>query len=240
MTLDCRGNFIRAQSRRFALVGLAGLVLTTAPASGDEPKKSKDRPRPASREPGYVDPAPFLELVGEDDDVIQVSLDKSIIKVAAAALSKKNAQISRALEQIAAINAVITKADDRAEARSIVSQTAERLQGDGWTQMARVRQKEDADVNVLVKQDGETLIGIVAMVFEPGEGQLVFANIAGKLDLELIAEIASQLDIPGLDALGETRREVVDEPAESRHEPGEEHDEPPKSKPREKSRKGGR
>ena len=46
----------------------------------------------------------------------------------------------------------------------------------------------------------EELEGLTVIVSE-GNDELVFANIAGRIDLELVGRIAKHLGVPGLDEL---------------------------------------
>ena len=52
---------------------------------------------------------------------------------------------------------------------------------------------------VLILYDDSAIDGLTVMV---GEGkELVFANIAGRIDLELIGRLATKLNVPGLEEL---------------------------------------
>ena len=54
---------------------------------------------------------------------------------------------------------------------------------------------------MLVLSDGEVIQGLTVMVIDMEEGELVFANIAGTLDLAAIQEIGDGLGIPGIEDL---------------------------------------
>jgi hypothetical protein len=75
-----------------------------------------------------------------------------------------------------------------------------RLLNDGWERVARIRD-EDTEVKVLVLNDDEAIHGLVVMVADHDEGEMVFANIAGVIDLAAISAIGQSLDIPGLQNL---------------------------------------
>jgi len=65
-----------------------------------------------------------------------------------------------------------------------------------------VREKE-ARINVYIRNDDEVIDGLVVLVVDPEESRVVFANIAGRIDLADLGKLSDTLDVPGLDALGE-------------------------------------
>ena len=57
---------------------------------------------------------------------------------------------------------------------------------------------------MLALSDGEAIQGLVVMVVdrsEEGGAELVFANIAGAIDLAAIQQIGEGFNVPGLDGL---------------------------------------
>ena len=85
-------------------------------------------------------------------------------------------------------------------ARHLASATDKSLRGKGWERIARVRD-DGADIKVLVLNDDEVISGLVVMILDRDEGQLVFANICGTLDLAAIQAIGEGFDIPGLEQI---------------------------------------
>ena len=69
----------------------------------------------------------------------------------------------------------------------------------------RQGEHEDADIRVLVLNDETSLSGLVVMVLERSEGELIFANVAGLLDLEAIQKLGDKMNIPGLSDLEDYR-----------------------------------
>lgn len=64
----------------------------------------------------------------------------------------------------------------------------------------RVREKSET-VNVYIRNNDEIIDGLVVLVFDRDDSEVVFANLVGSIDLAKIGELDGALEIPGLDAL---------------------------------------
>lgn len=179
-------------SRVIAVAGcLLLLVLVSSPAVAEK----KD----LSKVPGYVDGAGFIELVGDEAVMIEVSIHGALLKV----LASVDPELQELVGGLESIHAVILEADDDKTAARILDlmrRTERRLMGQGWERLARVRDDE-TEVKVLVLNDDKAILGLVVMV-AGDDKEFVFANIAGTLNLAAIAAIGESFDIPGLDELG--------------------------------------
>ena len=80
----------------------------------------------------------------------------------------------------------------------LVENTEKRLLKKGWERLARV-QEEGGLVKVLMLPSGESILGLVVLVVE--ENEIVFANVAGNIDMAQLGSLAEKMDIPGLDEL---------------------------------------
>ena len=175
-----------ASERKICLCMLLWAALAIAPARAEE-----------GPGPGYVDGAVFLELFGEDSVTLEVSISRSLIKIMTAAHPDLK-ELAGGLESIHAV--VIEAAEPAAaeRARKAIREIDRRLAKQGWDRVARVRERT-AEVKVLVLNDDESIQGLVVMVVDPDEGEVVFVNIAGRLNLEAIQKIGGGLKIPGLE-----------------------------------------
>jgi hypothetical protein len=54
--------------------------------------------------------------------------------------------------------------------------------------------------------------GLVVLVFDKDEGEVVFANLVGTIDLAKIGDLDGTLDIPGLDASATSMRSSTTRP----------------------------
>jgi hypothetical protein len=46
---------------------------------------------------------------------------------------------------------------------------------------------------------GDRVDGLVALIFSSDDKELVFANLAGEIDVSQLGEIGKRLNVPGLD-----------------------------------------
>ncbi len=168
------------------------------------PASAQRRTRDATRHPGYVDGSAFSELGDDDGNVIEISIQGALLKMLSGAISEKNEELGDVLSGIVSINAVVVELDDDSgdKAVRLARSTAEELKGDGWEQIIHVRQKGDANVSVLAHHDDGEIDGLVVLVVEGGD-QLVFANIAGTIDLASLVKLGMNFDIAGLDEISE-------------------------------------
>ena len=58
-----------------------------------------------------------------------------------------------------------------------------------------------AAAHALVLSDEDTIRGLVVMVVSPDDGEVIFTNIAGTIDLRQLARLGEAFDLPGLDDL---------------------------------------
>jgi len=157
---------------------------------------------------GYVDPSTFVDLAGGPDAVrVEISIHKSLIGLICAGLDEDLKEVACGLEAINAV--IIDLAGERVgRARELLADTERNLRGRGWERLALVRE-DDSEVRVLLLNDASTISGLVVMVLshETGSGELVFANVAGRLDLAAMQRLGDELNIPGLDNLERLERE---------------------------------
>ncbi len=188
--------------RKLRSVKSLGLVAATVVGMASASALARDGDHKRHR--GYVDGSAFAALASEDGTLIEVSINGPLLKTVASALGEENEEIAGFLGGIVSISAVVIEDadDDDGDARAMAAKIADDLKEDGWDQVARVREGDES-VTVLVLLDDKhegSLAGITVMVSE-GEGEIVFANIAGRIDLSLVGKFAHGFGLPGLDQL---------------------------------------
>jgi hypothetical protein len=169
--------------------------------------------------PGYVDGSAFVELAGEEGNLVEVSLHGPLLEQACRAIAKDNEPIGAFVKQIVSISAVvIEKPTDSDKALGEMKEIAAELDDNGWDRLGRVREEgTEVWVYVLANEDDEVLDGLTVMFTEPNE--IGFVNLAGRIDLELIGEFGGSIKLPGLDQLGnEDWEKEIQRYEESRHE----------------------
>jgi hypothetical protein len=171
------------------LLRLVGVVLACAVAS--TPLLA------AGKGPGYVDPNTFVRIAGDDAVQVQVSISEAMLRI----VTNSSPELKEIAGGIKAIEAVVLDLSGRGVAEDIrqaLLDTESDLRKKGWERMVIVRD-EDGEVRVLVLPDGDRINGLIVLVFDPGDRTMVFANIAGSIDLAKLADIAEGIGIPGLE-----------------------------------------
>ena len=181
---------------RFLPPGILVLtMLVTAPAAAADPE--------IERLDGFVDGSAFCDLAGEDDEVVEVHLGPSILSALARGAGE-DPDIAPVLEGLRSITAcVVSLRGDPARAEKagrLVRETEVRLERDGWERLARVRDAGER-VDVFVRNDERIVRGVTVLVMGRGDGEVVFVNLAGTVDLARIGEIGDTLHVPGLDEM---------------------------------------
>jgi hypothetical protein len=149
------------------------------------------------RLPGFVDGSRFLELATEDATTVEVNLHGAILK-AIVGIDPDLKKLAGGLESIHAVILGFEKKGEAVKAFDVMRQTERKLVDREWEVLTRIKD-EESNVSVLVLNDDETIRGLVVLASNEGGEEIVFANIAGSIDLAAIAALGETLDIPGLD-----------------------------------------
>jgi len=151
---------------------------------------------PVDKIAGYVDGSEFVRLVGEDSVSVEINFRGALLR----AVTRFDPDLSALVSGLESIHAVILTLDDDETTEALRAKVGEKyrqLAGRGWERLGLVR-GEGQQVQVLVLNDEETIRGLVVMVVDENEKQMVFANVAGILDLARIEQIGKSMDLPGL------------------------------------------
>jgi len=85
-------------------------------------------------------------------------------------------------------------------ALAIVQQTDQKLAGAGWQRITRIKD-DSSTMSVLTHTVGDRVDGLVVLVFNRNDKQLIFANLAGEIDITRLGEIGDRFNVPGLDSV---------------------------------------
>jgi len=148
---------------------------------------------------GYVDGAMFRALIDEDQEIIEVNLEGPILQALAKSKGENMEDSKDLFAKLKAIHAVIgTVKGPASEAMDLVRRTDAKLVGQGWQRITRIKD-ESSTISVLTHTVGDRVDGLVALIFDADDKELVFANLAGEIDITRLGEIGDQLNVPGLD-----------------------------------------
>ena len=173
---------------------LLGIVVAV-PAAAEDRTQSR----------GWVDSEPFLELAGDDDLEVEVSIQGALMKMIAAGFTEEDPELADAvagLERIYAAVVNLRDSDKRTRGADLMNATSGRLRKAGWQSVVRVRDEESL-LTVMTVGGEETVDGLVVLVLEKTEGQLVFVNLVGTIDVAQIEKIGSSMDLPGLEHMNQ-------------------------------------
>ena len=152
---------------------------------------------------GFVDPEPFIELGGEDDLTLEISISGALLKMISAGLSEGNKDLADTVAGLHSIHAVILSMDTEAKrlrGQELLRATEKRLRREAWDRIARVND-EEGNLSVWILGSEKTVDGVTVLIRGKEDGELVFVNIDGIIDLSKLEELGETLNVPGLDNL---------------------------------------
>jgi len=185
-----------------------GLSLTCCALAPPALAQSAAPAPPLTTSSGYVDGATFRAMVDDSQEIVEVNLDGAILQ----ALAKKGRSGKGAtgdpdddskdlFGKLTSIHAVIgTVKGPAGDAMKLVQQTDQKLVSMGWQRITRIKD-DSSTVSVLTHTVGDRVDGLVALIFDSDDKELVFANLAGEIDVTRLGEIGERLNVPGLDQL---------------------------------------
>lgn len=159
----------------------AGLLVTPAAAQSVEDL------------PGFVD----FESFGEFDlDAlkIEVNLGGSLLRMLSGALEDEDGEFAELLRRLSLVKVNVFEAGGAPEARGKLRGVLRELRRDGWEAVVSIR--DDENLHILLRSDGEKILGVLAAFSDDESFGLV--NIVGDFDPEQIGRLARQLDLEPL------------------------------------------
>jgi hypothetical protein len=150
---------------------------------------------------GYVDEAMFRALVDDDKDVVEINLEGAILQALAKGDRDGNDpdDAKDVFAKLKSIHAVIgTVKGPAADALALVQKTDRKLSSSGWQRITRITD-ETSTMSVLTHTVGDKIDGLVVLIFDSQDKELVFANLAGEIDITRLGEVGERFNVPGLD-----------------------------------------
>jgi len=154
---------------------------------------------------GFVDPEPFIDLGGEDDLTLEISISGALLRMISAGLAGADQDLADTVAGLHSIHAVILSMDSEAKqlrGKELLRSMEKRLRRDAWDRIARVNDDE-GNLSVWTLGTENTVDGVTVMIHGKQDGELVFVNIAGLIDPSKPEELGERLNLPGLDNLEE-------------------------------------
>ena len=137
-------------------------------------------------------------------EAVEVALDERSLRLAAKFLSANNPDEAKVKEIVSGLKGVYVRVfefDKPGEyAPNDLEPIRSQLRQPGWDKIVGVTSRRGSNVDVHMKYQGDTVMGVAIVAADPTE--LTVVNIVGSIDLEKVRQLAGQFGIPKLD-LGE-------------------------------------
>ncbi|MEN8007527.1 MAG: DUF4252 domain-containing protein [Candidatus Krumholzibacteriota bacterium] len=150
------------------------------------------------KEAGYID----LEWIDIPDDATEyqdIDLGPILGEIAKDAKDKGDDALFQALAMVRSIRVKSFSVDDGGgkEAEKAVEKVTARLEKEDWKGLVKMK---DGDETLLVKlkYDGEDMVGLMIVIYEPGDS-VAFVNVVGDLDLGVLLGLAGEIDSDSLE-----------------------------------------
>lgn len=203
-----------------AFHALVGLYIQSASAADD-----------LADNPGYL---PLEKLfVANQQPTVEVTLSGPVLKMLMqlpASLDDDDEDLQNVTEMLRVIEHIYVRVYEidegqQADMVSLINTTSQKLEGEAWQRIVRVREEEESTVDIHVKlsDDGENLNGLAIMAVDQSDGgrnnrdrdddddagddrdedklELVIVNIVGNFNPAYLANIGQQMDIDYLDGV---------------------------------------
>ena len=139
----------------------------------------------------------FADLEERADEVVDVTLDADMLRLAAKFLSGKSADEKAVRDMIHGLTGIYVRSysfdKDGQFDRGLVERVRRQL-GPTWKQLVQVRSKTKDNVNIYADMRGDKVTGLVIIAAEPREFTVV--NIVGPIDIDRLADLEGEFGIP--------------------------------------------
>lgn len=152
---------------------------------------------PASAQRINLDLPGLAGLADRAEEVVDVTLDASLIRLAAKFLGDDDAEEREIRQMISGLQGIYVRsytfAKDGEYDRSLLDRVKSQL-GPSWKPLVTVRSKTKENVNIMADMRGERVAGLVILAAEPRE--LTIVNIVGEIDIDRLSRLEGEFGIP--------------------------------------------
>jgi hypothetical protein len=139
----------------------------------------------------------FPDLEARAEEVVDVTLDASMLKLAAKFLSGNDTDERAVRDMITNLTGIYVRSYEFAKEGEYDIRVIDRIKsqlGPTWKPLVTVRSKTKENVNILADMRGDRVTGLVIIATEPREFTIV--NISGPIDIDRLADLSGQFGIP--------------------------------------------
>jgi len=152
---------------------------------------------PASAQRINLDLPGLAGLADRAEEVVDVTLDASLIRLAAKFLGDDDPEEREIRQMISGLQGIYVRsytfAKDGEYDRSLLDRVKSQL-GPSWKPLVTVRSKTKENVNIMADMRGERVAGLVILAAEPRE--LTIVNIVGEIDIDRLSKLEGEFGIP--------------------------------------------
>lgn len=159
-------------------------------------------------------PPSFDKLAEKASEVVDVTMDSSMLQLASRFLSDKDPDEARIKKLVSGMKGLYVKSfefERRGEYQeSDVESLRAQLRAPGWSRIVGVRSKKDGEnVELFLKTDRGQISGLAIIASEPTE--LTIVNIVGPVNPEEIRDLAGHFGVPKMDLSFPNQRKATKE-----------------------------
>jgi hypothetical protein len=139
----------------------------------------------------------FPGLADRAEEVVDVTLDASMLRMAARFFSARDADERAVRDMISGLEGIYVRSYQFAKEGEYDKTLVDRIKsqlGATWKPLVTVRSKKKENVNIFADMRGDRVTGLVIISAEPREFTVV--NINGPIDIERLASLQGQFGIP--------------------------------------------
>lgn len=149
---------------------------------------------PASAQKLHID---FPDLEDRADEVVDITLDASMLRLAGKFLSGNDADEREIRSLLSGLQGIYVRSysfrKDGEYDRRLIDRVKSQL-GATWKPLVTVRSKKKENVNIMADMRGERVVGMVIIASEPREFTIV--NIVGNIDIDRLSRLEGEFGIP--------------------------------------------
>ena len=139
----------------------------------------------------------FPGLEDRAEDVVDITLDASMLRLAAKFLGGNDPEEREIREIITGLQGIYVRSYEFAKEgeydRSMIDKVKAQL-GSTWKPLVTVRSKTKENVNIMADMRGDKINGLIIIATEPREFTIV--NIVGNIDIDRLSRLEGDFGIP--------------------------------------------
>ncbi len=154
-------------------------------------------------------PADIDKLAAKASEVVDVSLDGPMLRLAGRFLSNNDPDEARVKSIVGGLKGIYVKSFEFEKegeySPSELDELRHQLRGPGWSRMVGVMSKKGGDnAEIYMKLDNDHIGGLVILCAEPKE--LTVVNIVGNISLDDLSALGGHFGVPDIDTSKEHKK----------------------------------